>query len=120
MFSPDFLSTLAKFANVLIVAAFEMVWHEALADVLEKGKVNITDGNGELILVVMVMLGLLVMMAVMFLAILVMMGIVMSMMVMMTMMVILQQILLFRRNIQMMSWRSGKSFTRWSTLYLRR
>ena len=43
MFSPDFLSALAKFANVLIVAAFEMVWHEALADVLEKGKVNMAD-----------------------------------------------------------------------------
>ena len=43
LFSPDFLSSLAKFANVLIVAAFEMVWHEALADVLEKGKVVIAD-----------------------------------------------------------------------------
>ena len=40
LFSPDFLSSLAKFANVLVVAAFEMVWHEALADVLEKGKVK--------------------------------------------------------------------------------
>ena len=28
--------------------------------------------------------------------------------------------LLFRRNIQMMWWKSGKSCTRWSTLYLRR
>ena len=43
LFSPGFLSSLAKFANVLIVAAFEMVWHEALADVLEKGKVTIAD-----------------------------------------------------------------------------
>ena len=43
LFSPDFLSSLAKFANVLIVAAFEMVWHEALADVLEKGKVTFAD-----------------------------------------------------------------------------
>ena len=49
MFSPDFLSALAKFANVLIVAAFEMVWHEALADVLEKGKVSIADGNEKFI-----------------------------------------------------------------------
>ena len=49
LFSPDFLSSLAKFANVLIVAAFEMVWHEALADVLEKGKVTIADdGDGNL------------------------------------------------------------------------
>ena len=103
MFSPDFLSALAKFANVLIVAAFEMVWHEALADVLEKGKVSIADGNGELMMVVMVMLvtmvmmvmlGMLVMMAMlvvvmmvgMFLVIWVIMVIVMAMMVMMTMM----------------------------------
>ena len=103
MFSPDFLSTLAKFANVLIVAAFEMVWHEALADVLEKGKVNIADGNGELIMVMMVILGMLVMMAmlgmlvmmamlvvvVMFLVILVIMVIVIAMMVMMTMMAVM-------------------------------
>ena len=47
LFSPDFLSSLAKFANVLIVAAFEMVWHEALADVLEKGKVKIHDGDDD-------------------------------------------------------------------------
>ena len=40
LFSPDFLTALSKFANVLIVAAFEMIWHQALAEVLEKGKVQ--------------------------------------------------------------------------------
>ena len=50
LFSPDFLSSLAKFANVLVVAAFEMVWHEALADVLEKGKVNIAGDDHDYVL----------------------------------------------------------------------
>ena len=36
--SPNFLRTISKFANILIIASFEMVWTEIFQNTLEKGK----------------------------------------------------------------------------------